>query len=159
VVLVFTDGVDMPMNFSTHNVSLRDAMKRAQEEDVMVYAIGLEGHVPYGGRRAPTSGGRMGGFGGRRGGGNMVAQKPDEGLAKIAMETGGGYFELTNSGDLSSTFATVADELHRQYALGFTPAKLDGKSHKLEVRLKRPELVARARKSYVASIDREPTTP
>ena len=159
VVLVFTDGVDMPMNFSTHNVSLRDAMKRAQEEDVMVYAIGLEGHVPYGGRRAPTSGGRMGGFGGRRGGGNMTAQKPDEGLAKIAMETGGGYFELTNTKDLSSTFATVADELHRQYALGFTPAKLDGKSHKLEVRLKRPELVARARKSYVASIDREPTTP
>ena len=161
VVLVFTDGVDMPMNFSTHNVSLHDAMKRAQEEDVMVYAIGLEGHVPYGGRHAPMSGGRMGGFGGRRGGGggSMVSQKPDEGLAKIAMETGGGYFELTNTGDLSSTFATVADELHRQYALGFTPEKLDGKSHKLELRLKRPELVARARKSYVASIDREPTTP
>ena len=56
VVLVFTDGVDMPMNFSTHNVSLHDAMKRAQEEDVMVYAIGLEGHVPYGGRRAGMSG-------------------------------------------------------------------------------------------------------
>ena len=159
VVLVFTDGVDMPMNFSTHNVSLHDAMKRAQEEDVMVYAIGLEGHVPYGGRRAGMSGrGGMGGFGGRQGG-SMIAQKPDEGLAKIAMETGGGYFELTNTGDLSSTFATVADELHRQYALGFTPAKLDGKSHKLELRLKRPELVARARKSYVASIDREPTTP
>jgi hypothetical protein len=100
----------------------------------------------------------MGGFGGHQGG-SMIAQKPDEGLAKIAMETGGGYFELTNTGDLSSTFATVADELHRQYALGFTPAKLDGKSHKLELRLKRPELVARARKSYVASVDREPTTP
>ena len=81
------------------------------------------------------------------------------GSAKIAMETGGGYFELTNTGDLSSTFAPVADELHRQYALGFTPEKLDGKSHKLELRLKRPEHVARARKSYVASIDREPTTP
>jgi VWFA-related protein len=149
------------MNFSTHNVSLHDAMKRAQEEDVMVYAIGLESHVPYGGRRAPMGRG-MGGFGGRRGGGGssrMTAQKPDEGLAKIAMETGGGYFELTNTEDLSSTFARVADELHHQYALGFTPEKLDGKSHKLEVRLKRPGLTARARKSYVASVDREATTP
>jgi Ca-activated chloride channel homolog len=155
VVLVFTDGVDMPMNFSTHNVSLRDAMKRAQEEDVMVYAVGLESHVPFGGRRSPMPGGRTGGYGGRRGG--MIAQKPDEGLAKIAMETGGGYFELTNAGDLSSTFSRVADELHHQYALGFEPMKLDGKSHKLEVRLKRPGLIARARKSYVASIDREST--
>jgi VWFA-related protein len=143
VVLVFTDGVDMPMNFSTHNVSLHDAMKRAQEEDVMVYAIGLEGHVPYGGRHAPMSGGRMGGFGGRRGGGGMVSQKPDEGLAKIAMETGGGYFELTNTGDLSSTFATVADELHRQYALGFTPEKLDGKSHKHASRTSRRSIGSR----------------
>ena len=65
VVLVFTDGVDQPMNFSTHNVSLKDAMSRAQEEDVMVYAIGLESHVPFGGRRAPGPG--MGGYGGRRG--------------------------------------------------------------------------------------------
>jgi Ca-activated chloride channel homolog len=162
VVLVFTDGVDMPMNFSTHNVSLHDAMKRAQEEDVMVYAIGLESHTPFGGRRAPMSGGRRGGFGGYRGGGggrSMTAQKPDEGLAKIAMESGGGYFELTNTEDLSSTFAKVADELHRQYALGFTPAKLDGKSHKLELRIKRPGVIARARKSYVASADRDSTTP
>jgi Ca-activated chloride channel homolog len=158
VVLVFTDGVDMPMNFSTHNVSLHDAMKRAQDEDVMVYAIGLESHVPFGGRRAPMSGGR-GGFGGRRGGGSMIAQKPDEGLTKIAMETGGGYFELTNTKDLSSTFANVADELHRQYALGFTPAKLDGKTHKLEVRLKNSALVARARRSYLATADREATKP
>ena len=51
-----------PMNFSNHNVSLRDAMKRAQEEDVMVYAIGLESHMPFGGRRAPMPGGRMGGL-------------------------------------------------------------------------------------------------
>jgi Ca-activated chloride channel family protein len=156
VVLVFTDGVDEPMNFSTHNVSLHDDMKRAQEEDVMVYAIGLESHVPFGGRRAPLPAGRTGGFRGRQSA--MIAQKPDDGLAKIAMETGGGYFELTNTEDLASTFARVADELHRQYALGFEPAKLDGKSHKLELRVKRPGLTARARKSYVASIDRQSTS-
>src|SRR5262245_5517102 len=43
VVLVFTDGVDAPMNFSNTNSSLKSVMKRAEEEDVMVYAIGLAG--------------------------------------------------------------------------------------------------------------------
>jgi Ca-activated chloride channel homolog len=153
VVLVFTDGVDRPMNFSTHNVSLRDAMTRAQDEDVMIYAVGLDA---FGGRGSRTPGGGMGGFRGRRGG-SMASEKPDQGLAKIALETGGGYFELTNAGDLQSTFARVADELHRQYALGFVPAKLDNKTHKLEVRLKREGLTARTRKSYVAAIDRAPS--
>jgi Ca-activated chloride channel homolog len=153
VTLVFTDGVDAPMNFSSNNVSLKDAMKRAQEEDVMVYAIGLEGRVPYGNRRSPMPGhhgGYGGGFGMRS---SMISQKPDEGLAKIAGETGGGYFEMTDTNNLRSTFGRVADELHRQYLLGFAPAKLDGKTHKLDVRLKRPGMTARARKSYVARPD------
>ena len=65
-----------------------------------------------------------------------MTQRPDPGLPKIAAETGGGYFELTRADDLRSTFARVADELHQQYALGFQPTKLDGKSHDLEVKLK-----------------------
>ena len=148
VVLVFTDGVDEPMNFSTHNVSLKDAMKRAQEEDVMVYAIGLESEVPFGNRRAPMPGGRMGGMMRQS---PWISQKPDEGLPKIAGETGGGYFELTATEDLASTFAHVADELHRQYALGFEPQKLDGKLHKLEVRVRKPGMTARARRGYIAA--------
>ena len=47
----------------------------------------------------------------------------------------------------------MADELHRQYLLGFAPAKLDGKTHKLEVKLKQPGMTARARKSYVAKAE------
>jgi len=151
VVVVFTDGVDAPGRITGNNVSLNDAMRRAQQEEVMVYAIGLAGQNPSGGRR--PGGSRRGGFGfgaGSRGGDG----KPDEGLAKIAGETGGGYFELTNTADLASTFTRVADELHHQYVLGFTPEKLDGKMHKLEVKLARPELVARARKNYLAKPDR-----
>ena len=40
---MFTDGVDEPLNFAGHNKSLKDVMKRAEEENVMVYAIGLAG--------------------------------------------------------------------------------------------------------------------
>jgi VWFA-related protein len=112
----------------------------------MVYAVGLESTVPYGGRRAPLPG--RGSLGMER---RMIVQKPDEGLAKIAAETGGGYFELTRAEDLRATFSRVADELHRQYALAFEPTKLDGKSHELEVRVKRPGAKARARKNYVAA--------
>lgn len=148
VVLVFTDGVDRPMNSSANNVSLKDAMKRAQQEDVMVYAIGLAGRSGFGGRR-PRRGYGGGGFGGtvRQ---QAEPNKPDPGLAKIATDTGGGYFELTSTDDLSSTFTRVVEELHRQYALAFTPEKLDGKTHKIEVRLRDRFLTARTRKTYIA---------
>jgi len=75
-------------------------------------------------------------------------------LPKIADATGGGYFELTSTADLAKTFARVADELHHQYVLGFTPTKLDGKMHKLEVRVTPATLTARARKSYLATAPR-----
>jgi hypothetical protein len=78
--------------------------------------------------------------------------RPDRGLRKIAEETGGGYFELKEkeSAELGPTFARVAQELRAQYVLGFSPAVMDGKVHKLEVRMKRADLNARARKSYLA---------
>jgi len=124
VILVFTDGVDKPMNFSNHNKSLKDVLKRAEEENVMVYAIGLAGEngMPnFGGRGTDQRGrggmgpGGFGGPGGRGlggfGGGQLQLEKPDEGLPKIAGATGGGYFELTSPRDLAVTFAKVADEL------------------------------------------------
>jgi VWFA-related protein len=134
-------------------------MKRAEEEDVMVYAIGLVGRSFGGGRRGGGGFGRggrggRGGYGGGYGGRRPTPEKPDEGLPKIAASTGGGYFELTSTADLTTTFARVAGELHHQYVLGFTPAALDGKMHKLEVRVKRPGMLARARKSYLASQER-----
>ena len=154
VILVFTDGIDRPMNGSGNNVSLRDAMRRAEQEDVMVYAIGLASEqFAGGGRGFPRPGGGIGGRGGGLGGFGAAVeiQKPDRGLPKIAAATGGGYFELTKTNDLVATFAGVADELHHQYLIGFEPVKLDGKTHKLEVRLKTPGLIARARKTYVAA--------
>ena len=178
VVLVFTDGMDSPMNFSNNNSSLKDVMKRAEEEDVMVYAIGLAGSDPnaggggpggygrrnrgggggggFGGGRGGRGGGRggRGGGGGGYGGGAPISDKPDDGLPKIAAATGGGYFEITSASDLASTFARVVDELHRQYALGFTPTNLDGKMHTLDIRVAGDGMTARARKSYLARQER-----
>lgn len=87
-------------------------------------------------------------------GGGCASQKPDSGLKLLAEEGGGGYFELRGTDDLASTFARVADELHHQYLLAFTAPVLDGRVHKLEVRLHDPNLIPRARKSYLAPVGR-----
>ena len=55
---------------------------------------------------------------------------------------------------MASTFKRVADELHQQYLLGFSPAALDGKLHTLSVRVVGTALTARARKSYLARAPR-----
>jgi Ca-activated chloride channel family protein len=146
VILVFTDGVDY--TGGGRSVGLNEAMKRAQEDNVMVYAIGLATERRVTGRDARRGGVIIGPAPIRP---RVEIQHPDPGLPRIAAETGGGYFELRRTSDLRATFARVADELHRQYALGFEPPKLDGKSHKLEVRVKRDGLNVRARRAYIAA--------
>jgi VWFA-related protein len=126
VVLLFTDGDDEGSRFST----LDSVTKRAESEDFMIYSIGLESHV-------------LG-----------VTTHPDKGIRRLADATGGGWFELNKADDLNSTFTRVADELHRQYVLGFAPAVLDGKLHQVEVRVRQSGMKARARKSYLASRSR-----
>ena len=129
VVLAFTDGDD-----TASRVGMGDVLDRARDEETMIYAIGMESEYFNGQRRVRT--------------------RPDRGLRRLADETGGGYFELVKSDDLGPTFSRVAQELHSQYTLGFTPAALDGREHKLVVRMKQPGMNARARKTYVASTDR-----
>ena len=129
VVLVFTDGRD-----SQSRRSLKDDMRRAEQQEFMIYAIGCWGTE-----------------GGGRPGGAPKLEPPDEGLREIAEQTGGGYTELRWTDDLNASFQRVAEELHSQYLLGFVPEKTDGKIHKLEVKLNRPGLTVRTRKSYVAT--------
>ena len=133
VVLVFTDGDD-----TASRIGMGDVLDRAREEEVMVYAIGLQSEF----------------FNGQR----VVRSRPDRSLRRLAEETGGGYFELQKTAELAPTFTRVAQELHSQYTLGFSPANLDGREHKLEVRMKQTGMAARARRSYIASPDRLTTT-
>ena len=58
--------------------------------------------------------------------------------------------EVRPRDDLGAAFARVADELHSQYLLGFSPPKRDGKKHDIDVRVAGGGLEARARKSYIA---------
>ena len=128
VVLVFTDGDD-----TASRRSFGDVLAKAREKEVMVYAIGLQSEF----------------FNGQR----VMRSRPSPVLRKLADETGGGFFELKKTAELAPTFTRVAQELHSLYALGFSPANLDGKEHRLEVRAK-SGMTVRARRSYIASRDR-----
>jgi VWFA-related protein len=148
VILALSDGVDEPLDFSGHAKSMKDEMKRAEDNDVMIYAVGMEGLAPSAQQRATAGFGGRGMMPQRRG--EPMMQKPDEGMAKIAAATGGGYFELTSQGDLLGKFDRVIDELHHQYALGFMPQRLDGKLHDLTVKVNKAGYTVRARKRYLA---------
>jgi Ca-activated chloride channel homolog len=128
VVLVFTDGDDTDSSIGQGKV-----LDKAREHEVMIYAVGLRSDYFNGARQ--------------------VRSRPDSGLKQLAEETGGGYFELDKSADLAPTFTRVAQELHSQYVLGFTPASLDGRLHKLMTKVKKPGMSVRARRSYVASAE------
>ena len=126
VILVFTDGED-----TSSRIGFKNVLERARDEEVMVYAIGLESEY----------------FNGMR----VVRSRPSRDLRRIADETGGGYFELQKTADLSPTFTRVAQELRSQYLIGFAPTALDGKVHKLDVRVNKPGMTVRARRSYLAA--------
>ena len=120
VILSFTDGAD-----TASRGGLGEVLRRSREEEVMIYGIGLESRI------------------------QGMRTRPDGALRKLAEETGGGYFELKDTDDLGPTFTRVAQELHSQYLLGFEP-QTDGKVHKIDVRVTRPGLIARGRKTYQA---------
>ena len=126
VVLVLSDGDD-----TSSSLKGAEVLSRAQDQDVMVYVIGM--HNRY--------------FNGQQ----WTVSRPDSFLKKLTAQTGGGNFEISKGTELNSTFTRVADELHRQYLISIEPAVLDGKVHKLEVRVKPPGMTARARQSYVAT--------
>jgi VWFA-related protein len=101
----------------------------------------------------PPPGDRIRGRTERGGSSNgCVTTTPDPDLKALATDGGGGYFELRPADDLGGTFARVADELHQQYLLAFPPSALDGRLHRIEVRLRQSNLTARARKSYLAPL-------
>ena len=68
----------------------------------------------------------------------------------LAMESGGGFQIFAFDRDATSAMRQVAEELHHQYLIGFTPAVIDNKAHNLDVKVRRGGLSVRARKTYLA---------
>jgi VWFA-related protein len=166
-VVLFTDGVDTTSRFATYQSTVREA----EEADAMIYPIrydtydGDQGGInnPYPRRRRGGGWGDIlggiiigrnpqGGGGGGGGGVNGSRQDYEIGrryLQQLAQNSGGRFLEAEN--DLRAAFLGIAEELRRQYSIGYYPEKVGqkGERKQIKVRVMRPNLVVRARNSYV----------
>jgi VWFA-related protein len=173
-LLVISDGNDT--NSSTAVGSLRQQIR---ESDVLVYALGIDGSgrrssnvvrppvqfpvpipLPFpGGRRPrpglPPIGG--GGSGGSGGGGTGWPSAPGDrvnadALRQITDDTGGRTEIVRGSEGLGPATARIADELSKQYYLGYSSSvERDGQWHSIRVAVRDRRLTVRARRGYVAS--------
>ena len=114
------------------------------------------GGYPGGGGGYPGGGGRRGGRGGGGWPGGGIGNSREEYeqgeryLNDLARVTGARLYDSEKQ-DLSYAFQMVAEELRRQYSLGYYPKNTPhpGERRSIKVRVNRPELVARTRDSYV----------
>src|SRR5688500_17600213 len=160
-LLVISDGND-----TNSGTSVGELRQLIRESEVLVYALGVDGTattfrsgptiqlpmpipLPIPGRRRP------GGFPPIIGGGNQRVSaervNPDA-LRQITDDTGGRTEIVRGFGDLDNATARIADELSKQYYLGYvSTGKKDGRWHAIRVDVRDRRLAVRARRGYVAS--------
>jgi VWFA-related protein len=76
----------------------------------------------------------------------------EDALRAVTDDTGGRTEIVHGFGDLDAATAHIADELSKQYYVGYnSPSKKDGRWHAIKVEIKDRRLHVRARRGYVAS--------
>jgi VWFA-related protein len=176
-VVLFTDGVDTTSRRANYQSTIREA----EETDALFYPIRYDtmsdmngGYnpmpSPYPRRR--QSGGNLGGIigiilgggnvqigrGGGMGGSGSSNSEYETGrkyLEDLARNSGGRNFEARNNLDVA--FAGIAEELRRQYSIGYYPENVGqvGDRKQIRVRVMRPNLVVRAKTSYIVGADQK----
>ncbi|HEY2907357.1 MAG TPA: VWA domain-containing protein [Vicinamibacterales bacterium] len=74
----------------------------------------------------------------------------DDAINSLAADTGG--FVVRNTNNFSRAVSTIAEDAGTYYVLGYRPSRaLDGKFHRVSVKVKRSGVDVRARRGYVAT--------
>ena len=175
-LLVISDGND-----TASATDIREVKAQIRDSEVLVYAIGIDGEsepavrtpppprfpvpipLPFPGGR-PGRGGRggwppppIGGGGGGTGGGWQRGSRNDDRVNVAALrdmtDDSGGRTEIVRDArDLNPSTASIADELSKQYYLGYPSAgKKDGRWHVIRVEVRNRRYRVRARRGYMAS--------
>jgi VWFA-related protein len=173
-IVLFTDGVDT----TSRHASYADNVRDAEELDALIYPVQYDTYSDVGGggawpgsSRMPSSpvdilgqilggmsrGGRGGGRGGRGGGpGGPGSSRDDYEVAnrylhELSERTGARTYQADSIQNLGSAFANIAEELRRQYSLGYYPKNpaQAGERRQVRVRVNQPNLAVRTRDSYV----------
>jgi VWFA-related protein len=163
-LIVFSDGVDRGSK-----ETLNEAIDAADHANVSVYTIFFKGEqersnngFPGGGRHGGMGGGWPGGGGGYPGGGypggggqRPTRQEQVDGrkiMEDLATRTGARWFEAKKKDNLEDIYNQVAQELHGQYLLTYTPDKTedDGAYHKISLKAKKDDYIVITRDGYYA---------
>lgn len=147
-VVVFSDGVD-----TTSRATYRETLNRSRKLDALIYTIRYEtldaarektlSKTPVEvTRRVVTANGEDLKTAYNRGGIY---------LKFLADHSGGRYFLADSPENLTKTFQIIADELRRQYSIGYYPRNDSPgeKPRKIKVTVDVPNAAVKARKSYV----------
>jgi len=174
-LVLFTDGVDATSNHSTY----KGTLNMAAELDALIYPILYDTYDPSidtGGPTTPQSNSRVisilsklplplpiPSIGGSSSGGGAGSSRADYDrgeryLHELAELTGGRVYEASR--DLSylrDAFTHIADELGRQYSIGYYPKRIGQtrEARQIKVRVNRNDVVVRARDKYVYSDGRK----
>jgi hypothetical protein len=72
-------------------------------------------------------------------------------LETLATNSGGRAFEAKSMYNLDAAFSGIAEELRRQYSLGYYPEVVGniGDRRQIKIRVMRPNVVVRAKTSYI----------
>ena len=147
-IVLFTDGVDTTSTRSDYESSL----DIAEESDSLIFPIYYNTFF----NNRVGSGSPYPGMGGRilnpQGTSAADYQRGRQYLNDLAAYTGGRVFRPeATPGGLTAAFEGIAEELRRQYSIGYIPTDegKPGQRKEIKVRVDRPNLVLRARDSYI----------
>lgn len=130
-IVLFTDGVDTSSEKATFEETVRDA----EESEAVIFPI-------YYNTFSSNSGGTS----------NVEYARGKAYLTELAAATGGKMVRAESKQiGLTAAFESIAEELRRQYSVGYYPATAGntGERRQIRVRVNRPKLVIRARDSYI----------
>ena len=154
--MLFTDGVDTTSRKNSYD----STMNYAEESDSLIFPIYYNTYLDN--RR--RTGGILGGIYGGSPPGTTAGEYAlgRQYLEELAAATGGHVFRPeATPGGLTRAFEGIAEELRRQYNIGYVPKDegKPGQRKQIKVRVERPNLLVRARDSYVVGTSSAPHRP
>jgi Ca-activated chloride channel homolog len=156
-IVLFTDGVDTTSSRASYDSTLG----LAEESDALIFPIYYNTYFDMVRNSQPSIGFPSIVLGGGRPSGPSSEDYAlgRKYLEEIADYTGGRVFKPeATPGGLTAAFEGIAEELRRQYQIGYVPAD-DGKAgqrKQIKVRVDRPNLVIRSRDSYIVGQENSP---
>lgn len=158
-VILFTDGIDT----ASSEIAAEDTLDAVIEsENIVVYPIRYSTRADVEAKMEPRIRTSLGAEGNdvvlnelarARREIDRTYRKADEYLNQLAEMSGGIVERADTLQDLKGAFTRIADELRRQYLLGYYPTnrEKDARDRKITVDVSRPGVKVRARPAYRAS--------